>query len=520
MSEETNEIKETKRGKGKWIVLALLRTLIAVLAVAYVMGAMHYRDTFFPNTYINRMDFGNQDSITAAVDLIQQAQTFRLEILGRNPQSPVEGEEETLAVITADDISLTLPDAETKVRELLDQQNEWLWPIALISSESNAYSISGGLSYDSQKLTDVLAGYEAFQSSQMTAPKNAYIGDYSQETGAYELVEDTAGSELDMDAVYAAIDTAIGNAQVSLDSGAYLLDLEAAGYYTEAEVTAEDETLLANLETANTWVQTAITYDWNGNEVVLDGEQISEWITFEDNEPILDEEAVAEFVADNAAEYDTYGKNRNFVTTRGIKLSLRSGAYGWKTDCDTETQELIALIQSGAQEDREPVYTSKGWVKGMNDIGSSYVEIDLSFQHLYLYQNGRIVLESDFVSGNVSNGSTTPAGVFGITYKTKNAVLRGEDYETPVNYWMPFNGNIGMHDATWRSSFGGSIYLTNGSHGCVNLPLDSAAAIYEYMQEGFPVVCYYYSDAVYAELAGPVVTDEPTEEVSTENEGE
>ena len=92
----------------------------------------------------------------------------------------------------------------------------------------------------------------------------------------------------------------------------------------------------------------------------------------------------------------------------------------------------------------------------------------------------------------MSNGNTTPDGVCGITYKTTNAVLRGRDYETPVNYWMPFNGNVGMHDATWRSEFGGDIYLTNGSHGCINLPLDMAAAIYEYMSTGFPVICYYY----------------------------
>ena len=85
-----------------------------------------------------------------------------------------------------------------------------------------------------------------------------------------------------------------------------------------------------------------------------------------------------------------------------------------------------------------------------------------------------------------------PAGVFGLTYKTMNAVLRGADYETPVVYWMPYHGNFGMHDATWRTEFGGDIYLTDGSHGCVNLPLESAAAIYSQIGEGFPVICYYY----------------------------
>ena len=204
-------------------------------------------------------------------------------------------------------------------------------------------------------------------------------------------------------------------------------------------------------------------------------------------------EAVEEFVADTARELDTYGKNRKFTTALGVELTLPSGGYGWKTDKEGESQELIQLIYQGSVLEKEPLYTSRGANKGSDDIGDSYVEIDLSNQHLYLFWEGEIVLESDFVSGDMTkSGRMTPPGVFGLTYKTRNAVLRGEDYETPVNYWMPFNGNIGMHDATWRSSFGGSIYITNGSHGCVNLPLDKAAQIYEYVSTGFPVICYYY----------------------------
>ena len=105
----------------------------------------------------------------------------------------------------------------------------------------------------------------------------------------------------------------------------------------------------------------------------------------------------------------------------------------------------------------------------------------------------------------------TPAGVFGISYKTTNAVLRGATYETPVNYWMPFYGNFGMHDATWRSEFGGDIYIANGSHGCVNLPLDAAATIYQHISAGFPVICYYYQ-------VDPLAVSQPEEEEWEEEE--
>ncbi len=100
------------------------------------------------------------------------------------------------------------------------------------------------------------------------------------------------------------------------------------------------------------------------------------------------------------------------------------------------------------------------------------------------------MLETDCVTGNSARGFDTPAGVYGITYKQRDATLNGENYSTPVSYWMPFNKNIGLHDAGWRSSFGGELYKTSGSHGCVNLPPEAAKRIYEVIQTGTPVICY------------------------------
>jgi lipoprotein-anchoring transpeptidase ErfK/SrfK len=276
-------------------------------------------------------------------------------------------------------------------------------------------------------------------------------------------------------------------------AGATSVDLEEQGCYETARVMAEDTALVKACDTMNKWVSAQITYDWNGNKVVVDGDTIHEWIQVGDRDPQLDEEAIAEFVSEQAKGYDTYGKKRKFTTVQGIELNLPSGAYGWKTDREEEIKALTEAIQNGETVDKEPAYISKGAQKGSNDIGNSYVEIDLTNQHLYLFRDGDIVLETDFVSGNMSKADcVTPPGVFGLTYKTRNAILRGANYETPVNYWMPFNGNIGMHDATWRRAFGGTIYLTSGSHGCINLPLHMAASIYEYVSTGFPVVCYYY----------------------------
>lgn len=476
--QSTEEIAKPKKKNKKWI--AIVAALAAVILLAYGGVAVYYQSHFFNQTFINNSDCSNLTAEQVAAIMDEQSQQYSLQILGRDEN----GVQEEIGTVTAAEIGMYWVDTRKVAQELLDGQNELLWIEMLWTTED--HSVIQGVSYDEEKLQERLAQMSALQKKNMIQPEDAYISEYSEKTGNYEIIPETLGTDLDLNLVKEAVSTAIM-------MGDPAVDLEKQGCYKTAKVTAEDATLVKNCETLNKWVSAQITYDWNGNKVVVDGDTIKDWIQMDAKEPQLKEEDIAEFVAEQAKEYDTYGKKRKFTTVQGIELTLPSGAYGWKTDRAEETKELIASIEKGETIDKEPVYSSKGAQKGSNDIGNSYVEIDLTNQHLYLFQKGTIVLETDFVSGNMTKPDCiTPPGVFGLTYKTRNAVLRGANYETPVNYWMPFNGNVGMHDATWRSSFGGTIYLTSGSHGCVNLPLDMAAAIYEYMSTGFPIVCYYY----------------------------
>lgn len=471
------EISNPKIKSKKWIAIAA--ALTAVILLAYGGAAIYYQSHFLNHTLINNIDCSNLTAAQVAAIMDQQAQQYKLQILGRDEN----GVQEEIGTISAAQIGMYWVDTQKVAQELLDGQNELLWIEMLWTTEN--HSVIQGVSYEEEKLQEQLTQMSALQKKNMIQPEDAYISEYSEKTGSYEIIPETLGTDLDLNLVEGVVATAIM-------TGESVVDLEEQGCYKTAKITSEDSTLEKNCETLNRWVSARITYDWNGSKVVVDGDTIKEWIQMDAREPQLEEEDVAEFVAEQAKEYDTYGKKRKFTTVQGIELTLPSGAYGWKTDRAEETKELIASIQKGETIDKEPVYSSKGAQKGSNDIGNSYVEIDLTNQHLYLFKDGNMVLETDFVSGNMSKPDCiTPPGVFGLTYKTRNAVLRGANYETPVNYWMPFNGNVGMHDATWRSSFGGTIYLTSGSHGCVNLPLNMAAAIYEYMSTGFPIVCYY-----------------------------
>jgi glucan-binding YG repeat protein len=120
------------------------------------------------------------------------------------------------------------------------------------------------------------------------------------------------------------------------------------------------------------------------------------------------------------------------------------------------------------------------WIRtGGPGRGTNYVEVDLSRQHMWYVKNGSIVVESDVVTGAPWGGRATPTGAFYIMGKQSPSVLRGPGYASPVSYWMPVTSSgVGLHDATWQSAFGGTRYRNYGSHGCINMPLDKARALY------------------------------------------
>ena len=235
----------------------------------------------------------------------------------------------------------------------------------------------------------------------------------------------------------------------------------------------------------------SITYRFGDQMETLDGQTISGWLeTLPDGSVSVNEEKAKEYVASLASKYDTFGRNRSFTTHDGQTITVTGGDYGYWMDRVSTRQELIAQILIGESAELTPVYYGTADKFGDNDMGNSYVEVNIGKQHLWVYKDGEQINESDFVSGGLFKGNGTPEGTYAITYKEKDATLVGEGYQSSVKYWMPFNGNIGLHDASWRDEFGGHIYYMNGSHGCVNLPSEKAAEIYGQVEKGEPVVVY------------------------------
>ncbi len=173
-------------------------------------------------------------------------------------------------------------------------------------------------------------------------------------------------------------------------------------------------------------------------------------------------------------------------------MEIGGGDYGWVVDKEAEREQLIQEVKNGEVKTREPLYSQTAVSRNKNDIGSTYIEIDYTNQHLWYIENGTIKIETDIVSGNISRGNGSPDGVFKIVYKQSPAVLKGETYESDVTYFMPFAYNVGIHDASWRNGrFGGTIYKNSGSHGCINVPEEIAEKLYQTVEKDTPVVAYY-----------------------------
>lgn len=472
MTDEKEGKKKTvkKRKIRKKILFSVI--FISLLLLAYLSSVYYFSRHYFYKTRINGEDCNLLTDSEVRRRINRKVSLYKLEIIGKD---------QVRDTISADDIDLKFVYDESlaKVRE---KENPFLWFTAFFMGYD--FELPDAADYDAVLFEEKVKSLAFYDKSNIKKAQNAYIGDYNEETGGFTIIEEEDGSEPEDARMTEVLSEKVKGLQE-------IVYLEREGCYKQAEITRNDSDLIKELDILNSYVTAKITYDWNGSTETVDGSVISGWLIRNGEQVSLDTEKAAEFVAQKAKEHDTYGKDRSFTTTDGRVLELKSGGYGWKTAREETTEELLAAIRNKETVKKEPVYSSMGAQKGKDDVGNSYVEIDLGAQHLYLYIEGEIILESDLVSGNVQRGWTTPPGVFGLTYKTKKAVLRGENYETPVDYWMPFNGNIGMHDATWRGSFGGDIYLANGSHGCINLPYDAAAQIYEYVGKGFPVVCYY-----------------------------
>lgn len=269
--------------------------------------------------------------------------------------------------------------------------------------------------------------------------------------------------------------------------------------YQSIPYTDEMKDTLAKWEGVRDFQGFQMTYLFGDRQEVIDENVVCDWIALdengsivydEDNQPVLDTSLIQEYVEYLSATYDTVGVEREFQATSGKRVTVAGGNYGNAIDTEEEYAFLLNAFLNGESGTRVPKYRTEVWEKGADDIGDTYVEVDMGEQHMYYYKDGALMIDTPVVTGNHARGWDTPAKVCHVYFKQQNRVLRGRNYATPVKYWMAVDGNIGIHDATWRKEFGGDIYLTDGSHGCINTPLEIMSELYEIVEKGTPVILF------------------------------
>lgn len=473
MNQESDALKAPFY-KKRWFLIAA--AVVAALLVIYLGFAIYFQSHFCFGTTINGVKAGGKNAAKVEKMISNEVDGYTLTLKERDDKTEtIEGEAVSLA-----------PDFGGEVEKLLKKQNGFAW-IAKVFQKP-VYTLETMLTYDEDALTDVVEKLSCMQKENQTEPENAYVDDYNAKDG-FAVVAAKQGTVIEKEKLMDAVEDAIVNL-------ASELDLDEADCYEKPSLDENDKDFKKLVETLNDYAGVTITYDVGDKSEVLDGSTISKWLSISDDMKVsVDEDAVAAYVSDIASKYNTCYSAETLATSYGQTVTISKSTYGWKIDNDGEAAQILEDLKGKKAVEREPVYKQKANSHGANDYGDSYVEINLTAQHLFLYKNGQLIMDTDFVSGSLAGGNASPTGAYGISYTERNATLKGRNangssYATPVSYWMPFAGNVGMHDATWRSDFGGTIYKRSGSHGCINLPVSAAKTIFENVAAGYPVLVY------------------------------
>lgn len=445
-----------------------------ILSGTYLGIGMYYMEHFMENTYINGKNVSDMTAEQAEAVIAAQAEDYRITLVKK------DGSRET---ITGEQMGYHFVSGG-EIQAFLEGQNMLLWLPRYLGERVN-YTMTAATACDETLLEQAMLKLNCFDVNQVTKPKNAAL--VQLENGTWQINAEREGNQLKKEQVLEVLKEAIG-------SGETTVNLAEMDCYEKPTIYSDDEELNARKEVLNRYATMKVTYTMGGGVTeVLDSETISSWMTLdENNQPVFEREQVQAWVAELAAKYDTIGSWEPFRTSLGETVYVESRTYGWQLNQEQETENLYQILLAGESIERWPAYYESAVTRGENDIGDTYVEIDYTNQRMWFYKDGQLIVDTAVVTGSVANNTESPEGIFCLVGKSQDEILKGEDYETPVEYWMPFYGGVGIHDAdSWRgSSYGGTIYQYGGSHGCINTPTANAKKIYELIEVGTPIICY------------------------------
>ena len=437
-----------------------------VLAAGILIGLSGIGSQFAPGTTINGVDVSRMTVTEAKKTLSAVADAYALDMVFRDGAFEVK----------AGDIGLHL-DSNVSLRDMM-------WKQMRSSDQLLEFYEPDLYCYDETLLKQELSRCSALDTAQMQAPENASLT-YDEDADEFILEAGEPGTVLNPDAFTGRVEKCIAFMLPSLNA-------DKQGFYEEA-VLRPDGTLGSQvLESADALTDIDVDYVFHDAETeTVDRAFMGPLIRLnEDLQPEIDQGALKKQIKKMVKRHPAEEATIYFTTTDGDRIPFTYPAEDDDIDQKAFLKDILRSVEKHRKGLRDVAYTGEA-AKNDHNFGGNYIEVDLENQVLYLYKDGEMVMNTDVVTGSsYSSSRRTPTGVYKVYNMMRDVTLEGDDYESDVSYWMPFRGGYGLHDAPWRSHFGGSIYTYNGSHGCVNMPVEKAKELYETIDVGYRVVVY------------------------------
>ena len=476
VEEAPAETPKKKSKKGLIITLSIVGVLLIGIAAAYLGISSYYKDKFVMGTNVNGVDCSEKTLAQVEAMLQKQVEEYALTIQLANG-----GKE----VLEGTDMGIKYGGYK-QLKEAFDEQNAYLWPMALF--EENNIKAEIVFEYDQEKLNTLIAGLECAKPENQVAPVSATV---VYKDGTFVIQDEVYGTQLDLTKVSEAIHTKVSAMEQEVN-------LEECGCYVQPVYKKDSKEVLAAQAELNKYISASITYSLDNIEVVVDKDEIVAWVSVDANMiPIIDAAKVKAFTDTLGKKYNTANRGGVITTPTGKQVNVAVAGYGRQVGSQEDCNQLISEIKEGKTVTRSPIISRQATPEGQFAWGTTYVEVDITEQHMWYIVNGQVAFETDVVTGKKGKNDT-PTGTYTILEKIKGKYLRGRlvngkpSYVTWVDYWMRVTwSGIGFHDAGWQPTFGGDRYVNNGSHGCINMPPAKAKEFYGMLSVGCPVIIHY-----------------------------
>lgn len=455
-------------------IIAIVAGVVILLGIGYCVGIGYYAQKFQANTKFGSIDI-SQLTLAEAQEKIEKDIDTKTITLTEN------GKE--IGKISLADVGATVDTSEV-LQQTYNAQDPRFWLFSYFKTTTYDNVLLNHVELDQVKLSQTLATM-GLENANRIASKDAAI-EYVNGKG-YFVQPEEMGNQLDMEAVQKNIVT-------GLQTGSTSIEVNTA--YLAPAVKSDDEKITKVMAEIDRVANTQLTLTISGNDVKIPKEKIMEWIYFDDNNNVvINQEPVQEYLKTLNEQYATYNKTRQFQSTLQGTVTVDPGTLGWSIDREAEAAQIAADLKQGGDIKREPTVVGTGYNSNGNDIGNTYVEVDIANQTMFIYVDGQQVLSTPVVTGRP--GTTTVPGAYAVWNKETPSELKGfnphtnKEYTQPVDFWIPFDDTgQGIHDANWQASFGGEAYLSSGSLGCINTPPGTMAEVFEIVQLGMPVIVF------------------------------